>query len=149
MPDADVYGETIEEIADNVVTEGSLTIVGIILLQIIVCVIGIAILILIIRYSRRIKLENKEMLYKHLRTLVLQVVNTKNQLVVDIIKTESRDGKLTEEQSKQVFNDVKEKVLSLLSGNEIAYLKERYGDSNIGVGELIEDAVRRCKMRTE
>ena len=65
MPDADVYGKTIEEIADNVVTEGSLTIVGIILLQIIVCVIGIAILILIIRYSRRIKLENKEMLYKH------------------------------------------------------------------------------------
>lgn len=117
-----------------------------ILIQVGICaviVIGIMFLNKALK-SKGIDIFNNQLI--NIEDLVLKVVKYLNQTVVDKLKEESEDGKLTDEQIAEIQNNALSTVMKLLNSDTMTALAEKYGEQYIDyLKVLIENAVVQAK----
>lgn len=78
---------------------------------------------------------------KIIEDVIKKAVITINQKVVDDIKDASPNGKLTEDQQKEVYQMAYDIIKRSLSEDQLGLIKKIYGDEETGIEVLIENMV--------
>ena len=95
--------------------------------------------------KKNIKNETVKTYIDVVSNTVSEVVQALNQEIVNGIKEASKDGKLTEDEAKEIKNKAIEKTLGILSDDAKETLTMVFGDLDTYISTLIESAVYKAK----
>ena len=95
--------------------------------------------------KKNIKNETVKTYIDVVSNTVSEVVQALNQEIVNGIKEASKDGKLTEDEAKEIKNKAIEKTLGILSDDAKETLTMVFGDLDTYISTLIESAVYKTK----
>lgn len=114
----------------------------IVILESILAVLGINIVRFTIKLIKRTGIEIDEKIMQEIEDIVLKAVSITNQTLTDNYKAASANGKLTDEQIEEVFNNTKDIIMSSLGHEQIQALINKFGtDIDEAVKLLIENTV--------
>lgn len=121
--------------------QGTGSIILMALIQILVCAIGVYGFLFIKRLAKKAGLDTEDTILRQIESIINSIVCATNQKIVDKLKELSPDGKLTDIQAEEIFNAVKNSVVSCLNSDQIAYLINQWGTVDDALEYLIESFV--------
>lgn len=111
------------------------------LIQVLVVVAGVFFVGFLRKLNKKTQLNLDESVMNQIRSIVDDVVVATNQKVVSVLKENSPNGKLTEEEKEKVFNDVKNAIVLCLNKTQLDHLVEKYNGLDEALSILIEKSV--------
>lgn len=114
----------------------------------VVVIIGLTIVNTVVNYKATKSVTNNEELNRAAKisesilTVASTVVKSINQKFVDSWKSDSIDGKLTEEERHEAYRLAYEMISGLLSDEQKEYIETQYNNFSFGLDIIIEAAVR-------
>lgn len=111
------------------------------LIQVLVVVAGVFFVGFLRKLNKKTQLNLDESVMNQIRSIVDDVVVATNQKIVSVLKENSPNGKLTEEEKEKVFNDVKNAIVLCLNKTQLDHLVEKYNGLDEALSILIEKSV--------
>lgn len=133
----------------NVVVDGCGPIIAV-LAQLVICILAVFGIRLIRKLFTKIGIDVDGKIIDEIEDIVRQAVKMVNQKFVDDYKEQSADGKLTEEQKKQVYSIAYNAIMTALTDEQMKVLIDKYGDDlSSAIEIMIESTIADCKTTVE
>jgi hypothetical protein len=111
------------------------------LIQILVCFVGAGVLGLIVKLFKKTGIDVDDATLNQIKDKIQTIVAATNQTIVNEMKAANCDGKLTADQQRTIYNQVKNAVYACLTADQINYIINEYIDIDNGLKQLIESTV--------
>lgn len=113
------------------------------LISVVLIVIGIISAKVLLLLAKKLGIDVDDQTMETIMELINKFVTAMNQSTVDSLKKMNPDGKLTQEEQEQIFNDVYAQVESSLTEEQKQYLTNKFNDLSIALKALIESSVNK------